>query len=394
MALTYRTTDGTKWGTGKGSNLTNVEGDTNIWELHGRLLVQEARPDPSAGIDYFETVSTSFYVHMTDASVLGPYAMPVAIFKSRGEWAPATAYAVLDTFTINGALYEVIFAHTSAGSFDAGANDGMGHDYYSLMIQTPGASMPTGGATGQVLQKSTSSNYAVTWGWKFPTGGTAGKILVQQSGTQDNAAWETPDASLIGFEPVTGSTLSSTNVADAIEEAANIVAGKQTMWIPAGAMSPNITDGPTLNIFETTNKTMYRTLDFDPSDDQFAQFEVAMPKSWDLGSISFKLFWSHEATTVDFDVVFYLGAIALADGGDLDQTLAGNSIITDTGGVTDTLYVSAESSTFIPSGAALNSVLLFRVHRDSSTGSGDTLGAVARLHGIQVYYTTNAFTDD
>jgi len=189
MTQTYRTNDVTRWGTGKGSDLAPAEVDINFWDLIQRMATQEARPDPGPTIDHFSTSGALFYVHMSDGSVLGPYTLPVATFNDRGEWLPETAYAVMDTFTINGGLYVVLFDHTSDTSFDPGANDGAGHDYYSLMVQTPGSPIPVGGAVGQVVQKSTTTDYTVAWGWKTPIGGVPGDVLIKNSDTQDDVVW-------------------------------------------------------------------------------------------------------------------------------------------------------------------------------------------------------------
>jgi hypothetical protein len=194
VTQTYRTNDVARWGTGQGFNLTAAQVDINFWDIVQRMIAQEARPDPSAGIDHFEIIGVNMYVHMTDATVLGPYVLPVATFHDRGAWAPSTVYSVMDTFSVNGGLYVVIFDHTSGTTFDPGANDGSGHDYYQLMIQTPGSSLPSGGAVGQILKKTTTTDYAVGWG-------------------QD-------DAALVTFAPATGSVLTSINVADALEEVA------------------------------------------------------------------------------------------------------------------------------------------------------------------------------
>jgi len=86
-------------------------------------------------------------------------------------------------------LYVVLFDHTSDTSFDPGANDGAGHDYYSLMVQTPGSPIPVGGAVGQVVQKSTTTDYTVAWGWKTPIGGVPGDVLIKNSDTQDDVVW-------------------------------------------------------------------------------------------------------------------------------------------------------------------------------------------------------------
>jgi len=171
MTQTYRTDDLGRWGSGAGRELSWAELDRNFWDIIQRLITQEARPDPSAGIDHFESTGSTFYVHMTDATVQGPYDLPQFDFVDRGDWAPSTTYAVNDTFTINGGLYRVPFPHTSALTFDAGANDGSGHDYYRLWFQTPGSSLPTGGAVGQVITKSGTSDFQVTYTWKFPSGG-------------------------------------------------------------------------------------------------------------------------------------------------------------------------------------------------------------------------------
>lgn len=228
MTQTYRTDDVTRWGAGKGSDLEPAEFDINFWDIIQRLIIQEARPNPSAGIVSFAVVGANFYVHMSDATVLGPYALPVALYRNTGDWVPSFSYVRLDTFSHGGGLYAVNVNHVSAGSFDPGANNGV-DDYYTLMLQTPGSSLPTGGATNQVMQKSTSSDFAVTWGWKLPVGGTSRQYLIKQSGTNQDSDWHTPEASDIHFTHATGSILTSTAVDNALEELAVLAGGAVTM---------------------------------------------------------------------------------------------------------------------------------------------------------------------
>lgn len=240
MVLTYRTDDLTKWGTGKGSNLTKVELDINFWTMIQRIVALEDRPIATGGIDYFEISGDQLYVHLVDDTrVLGPYTLPKAIFRSRGAWQPTTAYSALDTFTINGGLYVVNLPHNSAATFDPGANDGLGNDYYILMIQTPGSALPTGGATGQILGKSSGTDFAVTWVWKTPTGGVARQYHIKNSSTQDDSSWSTPQAEDIEFTPTTGSLLVSTDVASVISEleaklGAKTLAGLSDITFPTG----------------------------------------------------------------------------------------------------------------------------------------------------------------
>jgi hypothetical protein len=73
--------------------------------------------------------------HMSDSTV-ETVVIPPGIFEwtPKGEWAPTTAYSVNDTVAYFGSLYLVIFAHTSQSTFDPGANDGLGHNYYVLIL--------------------------------------------------------------------------------------------------------------------------------------------------------------------------------------------------------------------------------------------------------------------
>jgi hypothetical protein len=373
VTQTYRTDDLARWGTGQGFNLSPAQVDINFWDLVQRMIAQEARPDPSAGIDHFEIVGINMYVHMTDTTVMGPYELPVATFRDRGVWAPSTVYAKMDTFSINGGLYVVIFDHTSGSSFDPGANDGLGHDYYQLMIQTPGSSLPAGGAVGQLLKKTTTTDYAVGWGHT--------------------------SADVVDFVPATGSTLTSFNVADALEElAAEVVSGmigRQTIWIPAVAMTPRTSNGPAAGTIEmATNKNMVRTLDFDATTAEYAQFDIAMPKSWNLGSLSFKAFWSHAATTVNFGIAVGMDAVTVSNADALDVAFGSTVSVNDIGGVTNTLYVTGESAALTLAGSpAAGDQVMFRISRNPSD-AGDTLAIDARLHGVQLFYTTSAATDD
>jgi len=374
MTQTYRTDDLARWGSGQGFNLSPEQVDINFWDLIQRMIAQEERPDPSAGIAYFEISGVMMYVHMTDDTVLGPYELPVATFRDRGEWAPDTAYSVMDTFSINGGLYVVTTAHTSGATFDPGANDGAGHDYYQLMIQTPGGVLPAGGAVGQLLQKATTTDYEVMWGYT--------------------------DAANVSYTN-TSSGLASANVQDAIDEIAiggsggGSTIGKHTIWIPSTAMVPQTTNGAAVNSVEmTTNKNMVSTLDFDATTAEFAQFSIVMPKSWDATTnFICTFYWSHAATTTNFGVAFGIEATTIADNESLDVSFGGATYVVDTGGTTNRLYISTGANLLVSGGLADGNLVSFRVTRNPANGS-DNLAVDARLHGVKILYTTFAETDD
>jgi hypothetical protein len=198
MTLHYRETDpiSGRWTANtSGVKLSSFQGDENIYTLDARITATQAMITASRGIVSITSSLGELTFNMSDSTTEGPIAMPVAAFLDRGAWAPLTAYAVNDTFDINGTLYRVLFAHTSAATFSAGANDGLGHNYYSAMLSLPGNSLPTGGATGQMLKKSSGADFDVTWGYPVPTGGAATQVLTK-TGTADFAmAWRDNAAS-------------------------------------------------------------------------------------------------------------------------------------------------------------------------------------------------------
>ncbi len=174
MTLTYRSV--------KGSALTAAEFDGNTTELDGRLTALEDNPPEATGLSFFEVAGTQFYVHMTDSSVLGPYALPTAEWNFRGEWVAATAYAVNDVIRNDGALYRVIFAHTSDASFDAGANDGIGDDYYELLLPPNDPIFPSVEVTDSTAPFSGSlANHYLRC-----TGASGCTITIPKDGTYDH----------------------------------------------------------------------------------------------------------------------------------------------------------------------------------------------------------------
>src|ERR1035437_6596987 len=166
-SLTYRTAAGTRWGGGQGSDLAAVTIDMNFWTCFSAIqaLEDSVSGNISAGIDYINQPAGGnvFYVHLTDHSVLGPFVIPTSNWKPRGAWTATTAFGVYDTVTDNGSLYLVLVAHTSSGTFSAGATDGLGHNLYSLLVASPANALPTGGTIGQKLVKASGTDYVVGW---------------------------------------------------------------------------------------------------------------------------------------------------------------------------------------------------------------------------------------
>jgi hypothetical protein len=168
--------------------------------------------------------------------------------------------------------------------------------------------------------------------------------------------------------------------------------GKQTIWIPSNAMTPTASNGcAAITAVETTSgrPDMY-VLDFDKDSDEFAQFSIAFPKMWNLGTVTFQVFWSGIAATSDVD--WSVQGVAMNDNETIDVAYGTAVVVTDNAqGAVEELLVSAESGAVTIAGTpADNDLCYFRIGRDVS---GDAMAGDARLHGIKIFYTTDALTD-
>ena len=171
------------------------------------------------------------------------------------------------------------------------------------------------------------------------------------------------------------------------------IAGKETMWIPAVAMYPNSTNGcADLAQTELSNGPELKSLDFDKDSDEFAQFAVAFPKSWNEGTVTFQAFFTANSTNTG-TTAFVLQGVALADNGDLNTafgTAVGPTAKAMSGTAND-LAVTAESGAVTIAGSpSTDEYVFFQISRDVSA---DDLTADAKLLGIKLFFTTDAAND-
>jgi hypothetical protein len=168
--------------------------------------------------------------------------------------------------------------------------------------------------------------------------------------------------------------------------------GLQTIWVPAGAMTARTTNGAAPGTVEsTTNKVMTKSLDFDTATQEFAQFNVRFPKSWDEGTVTFAPVWT--AASGSGGVVFGLAGVALSDDDAIDTAYGTAQTSTDTLITANDIHVGPTSSSITIAGTpAVGDWVSFQINRTVSDGS-DTLGVDARLLGIALLFTTNAGND-
>ena len=226
------------------------------------------------------------------------------------------------------------------------------------------------------------------------TGSAVNEVTLANAATGNN-----PSFAASGGDDNIGIDLKTkgTGVIKAEDSGGNVsavkIAGKETIWVPAVAMYPNTTNGAA-NIAQTElgNGPELKTLDFDKDSDEFAQFAVAFPKSWNEGTITFQAFFTANTTNTG-TTSFALQGVAIADNGDLN-TAFGTAVAPTAkamSGTANDLAVTAESGAITIAGSpSTDEYVFFQIFRDVSE---DTLTADAKLLGVKLFFTTDAAND-
>ena len=172
------------------------------------------------------------------------------------------------------------------------------------------------------------------------------------------------------------------------------IAGKETIWVPAVAMYPATSNGcgALAQTELTAQRPEVKALPFDASSDEYAQFAVAFPKSWNEGTVTFQSYWSCTGTNTG-TVQFAVQGVAVSSDDTLDVAMG--TAVTNTAlaasGTANDLMVNAESGAITIGGSpAAGDECFFNIYRDVS---GDTQTADARLLGVKLYFTTDAAND-
>ena len=221
-------------------------------------------------------------------------------------------------------------------------------------------------------------------------------IFQQRDGTEvarieDNATFNVVTDKLAINGTAITSTAAEINKLDGVGTLKE--AGKETIWVPAVAMYPNSTNGcADLAQTELSNGPEIKTLDFDKDSDEFAQFAVAFPKSWNEGTVTFQAFFTANTTNTG-TTAWGLAGVALADDGALN-TAFGTTVVATAkamSGTANDLAVTAESGAVTIAGSpSTDEYVFFQIQSDVSA---DGLTADAKLLGIKLFFTTDAKND-
>ena len=212
------------------------------------------------------------------------------------------------------------------------------------------------------------------------------KIATETSGIAVTIGHGTSEVTVADNLVVTGTATAGGNLLSQV--------GTQTIWVPAIAMRPTVSNGcaSITNVETTSGRPDMQVLDFDDASDEHAQFQIGFPKSWNEGTITFRAFWTSTATDTD-GVAWGLQGVSVANDGTIDVAYGTAVVVTDDNiSAAEDCLVTATSSAVTIASAAVNTLTYFRIFRDVSDGNDD-MAEDARLLGVQIFYTTDAVND-
>jgi hypothetical protein len=237
--------------------------------------------------------------------------------------------------------------------------------------------------TAKTLTSPTIGTSPTAAGATWTSLGTVTTIDIN-GGTVDGTAIGGGSASTGAFTTLTAST--------SITEGGTRVGlvGKQTIWVPASAMTPAASNGAAATT-RAINTITTGFLAFDQTTSESAYFNVTFPKSWNESTVTAQVFWTTTGGAGAETLEFEISGGCFANDAAINVTGIGTAVAhTDTWIADDDVHVTAEGSAITLSNAAVDTVAWFRIVRDVAN---DTLTADAELIGVKMFYTTDAGND-
>jgi hypothetical protein len=353
-----------KYVTGSGDSVTVAPGAV-------KLVYATANDGTNPDIDDCGFITASSTDTLTNKTLTAPK------FADGGFIADANGNESVVFGTTSSAVNEIKVTNAATGNDPLIAANG-GDSNIDLAIAPKG--------TGEIVVGTGSADATIT------SSGAHNLVLDTNSGTNSGTITITDGANgNIVIAP------NGTGVAQPVEGRDNTppnkIAGKESIWVPASSMYPNTTSGcAAIAQVELSNGPEIKTLDFDKDSDEFAQFAVAFPKSWNEGTVTFQAYFTADSTntgTVSWD----LQGVACADNDTIN--VAFGTAVAPTAkahsGTANDLDVTAESGAVTIAGSpSTDEEVFFQISRDVSE---DSLTADAKLLGIKLFFTTDAAND-
>ncbi len=171
--------------------------------------------------------------------------------------------------------------------------------------------------------------------------------------------------------------------------------GTRSLVLTAAGLKPTTTAGcaaPTL-VEAGTNDIDYWVADFDATTQEYGVWNVVMPDNYDGGTVTATFYWTSAAGSAGGTVVWGLQGRSYANDEAIDQAYGTAQEVSDDWLANGDVHITSATSAITLGGTpAAGEYVVFRVYRDPADANDDLTGD-ARLMGVKVEYTINAYTE-
>lgn len=261
--------------------------------------------------------------------------------------------------------------------------------------ELPAATAPTGTELIEIVQggvnKQTTTQDIASLGGG---GGTWGSITGTLSNQTDLVTAIDAKVANSITNGVTTSAPNQDQVFDALALKAALTdfIGVQDLFIPASAMWSRVTSGcSVLTQYEiATSLFNIQGLEFSNTVQQFAQFQLVLPRKWNNSTVTAVVYWKPLASGSG-DVQWGISGGAYSNDDALTVALGTPQTVDDTFIATDDLHVTSATSAITLAGTPADAdFLALQISRNPGS---DTLDVNAVLLGISIRITTDAGKD-
>jgi len=175
---------------------------------------------------------------------------------------------------------------------------------------------------------------------------------------------------------------------------AGVTSRYETIYIDAGAMVPNTTNGAQSGTKEyVTNDLDLDYMAFDTTTEEYVTFKFPMPETWNRGTIKAKFYWTAADDTGDVGntVEWEIGCVAISNADTIDANayaasqVASDALLT---GESATMHLTAATPAITVQGTpASGDMIICKCSRN--VGGTDNMALDAWLSGVWVQYLAN-----
>lgn len=201
------------------------------------------------------------------------------------------------------------------------------------------------------------------------------------------------------FDSTSSTKLDGIEAGADVTDATNVgavVNGTQEVFIRAEEMYLPTTDGAAAlaTVEGTAGMPCYRGWAFDGTSAEYVEFVHALPKRYNLGTVTVQVYWTSVATDTD-GVTWNARALAISDSDPFAASYGTPQSVDDTLlGAAGDLHVTSQTSALTIGGSPADGDLInVRIGRDPDNAN-DTASEDAVLVGVKLRFTSDALNDD